>query len=343
MTKRERLIKAIKGERVDRTPVIAPAGLVGSLPSEVLEPLLGEYGDFIVGGSGRNPEVLANLSVAFSEETGFESLGLPYLMTVESEAYGGETECGLLSDVPSPYEYPYVGPEQYKNLPELNPVKDGRMPVVVETIRLLRDSYPDMPVVADIVAPVSLATSLMDASTLFKSFIKTPLAARAFLEKLTDSSIRFMEAQIRAGADIVFITDPASTVDNLGPKFFGEFSIPFINKLSKAAIAGGALPVVHICGQAKGFLSSIIDELLAPCVSLDSISDIEPLSGKFSIMGGVSSSSLCNDAPDEVKAFALTAAKKGLSILAPSCGLSRDVPLESLKAFTAGARYKIEN
>ncbi len=320
-------------------PVIAPAGLVSSLPSEVLEAVLvvpgGVSPEFFAKDFGRNPETLADLSVALSETAGFESLGLPYTVTVESEAYGGETECGPLTSAARPYEYPYIGPEQYKNLPELNPVKDGRLPVVVETLRRLRSSHPDMPIVADIVAPVSLATSLMDTGALFKSFLKAPDEARAFLGKLTDNSISFMKAQLRAGADVVFITDPASTADNLGPELFGEFSIPFINRLSEAAVMEGAKPVVHICGRTEGLASVIIDKLSATCISLDSLSGRKLLSNKFTLMGGVSSSSLIRDTPAEISALALEATKNGgFSILAPPCGLSRGVPLENLKALT---------
>ncbi len=337
MTKRERLIKAIKGEVVDRAPVIAPAGLVNSLPPEVLEAVSpvfeGSTPECFAPGFGRNPDILLNLSVALSKAPGFESLGLPYTVTVESEAYGGETECGPYTGMPRPYEYPYNGPEEYESLPELDPMKDGRLPQAVETLRRLRASSPDMPIVADIVGPVSLATSLMDTGVLLKSLLKSPDGARAFLEKLTDNSIRFMKAQLRAGADVVFITDPASTVDILGPKLFGEFSVPLINRLSGAAVAGGAVPIVHICGRTEG-LASIIGQLNTTCISLDSLSGRKLLPEKFSLMGGVASSSLLGGAPAEIRALASAAALKGISILAPSCGLSGDVPMENLKALT---------
>ena len=311
------MIKAIKGERVDRLPFIAPAGLVSSVPEDALSALPSSGESF-----GSDPSLLADLSVALAREAGLESLGLPYLMTVESECYGGETECGPFARLPHPYEYPYISPAQHENLPSLSPSSDGRLPVVLDTLKRLRQNHPDMPVIGDIVAPVSLATSLMDTGTLFKSFIKEPEEARAFLNRLTENSIAFLRAQLDAGADVIFITDPASTVGNLGPELFANFVVPFINRLVEAATNGGALAIVHICGPTEGLNRTLMEGIKAPCLSLDDLSHIELLAGKFSIMGGVDSSYLFKGRPDEFRVIS-SAAPEGISVLAPSCGVSR--------------------
>jgi [methyl-Co(III) methanol-specific corrinoid protein]:coenzyme M methyltransferase len=47
-----------------------------------------------------------------------------------------------------------------------------------------------------------------------------------------DNTIRFGEAMIAAGADLICIADPNATGDLLGPKAFAEFCLPFLNRMT---------------------------------------------------------------------------------------------------------------
>ena len=51
------------------------------------------------------------------------------------------------------------------------------------------------------------------------------------MEFITNQLIKFGTAQIEAGADVIAISDPSATGEILGPGFFREFTIKYINRL----------------------------------------------------------------------------------------------------------------
>ena len=51
------------------------------------------------------------------------------------------------------------------------------------------------------------------------------------MEFITDQLTAFGRAQIAAGADVIAISDPSGTGEILGPKYFEEFAVTYINRL----------------------------------------------------------------------------------------------------------------
>jgi len=58
---------------------------------------------------------------------------------------------------------------------------------------------------------------------------------------VTDSLIEFALLQIKVGADVIAISDPSGTGEILGPKYFNEFAVKYINKIIDAIQEKGIL------------------------------------------------------------------------------------------------------
>ena len=89
MTEKERLLRVLRDIPVDRAPVICPGGMMTMACREVMVQTGCSW-----PGAHRDAKKMAELSIAMYRETGLENLGIPFCMTVEAEALGGDVEDG---------------------------------------------------------------------------------------------------------------------------------------------------------------------------------------------------------------------------------------------------------
>ena len=329
MTEKERLLSILSTDQTgqaDRAPFVLSSNLL-----TLSKPVTAFRG--VQGGAepGSDPDALVALALHLHDNAGLESLSLPFTMTVESEAYGGETEGRVITS------YPLQEVSDFERLKTSKPrhAKAGsRLNLVAEVIGSLARARMETPVIADLVGPLSLATSIIDTRTLFKALIKEPEAVHELLGFLTENSIEFARSLVEAGASVFSISDPASTTATLGERFFEDFSLPYINRLSSAVQSQGIPVIVHICGDIRSIARGL-SELRAECVSLDSevsISEVAGLLPKKRIMGNISSSLLMEADPASVREAARVALEGGVDILSPSCGVDVSVGHENLRA-----------
>ncbi|GAN33231.1 MAG: MtaA/CmuA family methyltransferase [Candidatus Brocadia sp. AMX2] len=335
MTEKERLLKVLCGEKVDRPPVISPGGMMTMASREVMEKT-----DCRWPAVHRDAEKMATLSIAMHDEAGIENLGIPFCMTVEAEALGGEVEDGDEVTEPRIIHYPLKSAEEWRSLKELNPYKDGRLPVILACTSLLNQRYPDIPVIGNLIGPLSLATSLIDATALFKALRRIPEEVHGMLGFLTDNGIRYGEALIRSGADLIVISDPSATGEILGPNMFDEFALPYLNKMIHRMHALGKPVIVHICGDVSSAYKQI-ERLATKCISVDSAVNIKEARGSLpgkKLMGNVSTVLLQNGPSDKIQKVSKNLLDFGIDILAPACGLSAKTPVRHIKAMTETAK-----
>lgn len=334
MTEKERLLKVLGGSRADRPPVICPGGMMTMASREVMV----ETG-CVWPEVHRDAEKMASLSIAMHDSTGLENLGIPFCMTVEAEAWGGEVEDGDEVTEPCVVDYPLREVPDWRGLKSLDPLRDGRLPTIVKCTGILSRRMPHVPVIGNLVGPLSLATSLIDAITLFKALRKTPAEVHSMLEFLTENCVRYGEALIEAGADVVVVADPSATGEILGPAMFREFALPYLNRLALRFRALGRPVITHICGNIKPVLTTL-GELASEGLSVDSTVDIieakKALPGKV-LMGNVSTRLLQNGRVEHIKAVSANLISSGVDILAPACGISAKTPVGNIKTMKEAA------
>lgn len=331
MTEKERLLKVLRGESVDRAPVICPGGMMTMACREVMIQTNCRW-----PAVHRDAQKMAELSVAMRRETGFENLGIPFCMTAEAEAFGGEVEDGDEITSPHMVQYPLKSVKQWRDLKELNPQTDGRLPTILECTAILSQRFSDTPVIGNLVGPLSLATSLIDATLLFKALRQESEDVHGLLRFLTENSIRYGEALIGHGANVIVISDPSATGEILGPELFEEFVLPYLNMMIAHMHMLGKPVIVHICGNVIP-IYELLKELVSECISVDSMVNVREakniISGK-KLMGNVSTILLQNGPINRIQKVSKNLLDCGIDILAPACGLSAKTPIGHIKAMT---------
>ncbi|MBI5598809.1 MAG: hypothetical protein HY890_03625 [Deltaproteobacteria bacterium] len=338
MNEKDRFLRAVSGGGCDRPPVIVPGSFVSMASREVME-----KGGFLTPSLHSSGRMLSELSVFLHDEAGIENLGVPFTLRVESEAYGGETDqrpagmAGRRAAGPSTPSYPLKEAAEYKKLKKLNPHKDGRLPVVLECIAELSNRRPYVPVVADVVGPLSLSSALIDAGVLLRALVNEPDDVRGLLSFLSGNTIAYCRALVDNGATAICIVDPFSTASTLGAKFMSEFSLPYIERITEAAHNMGCPVIAHLCGGLNGTrgMGASIARLSADCLSVDAdmtVGDARALFNGRPVMAGLSSMLLSSGSPVEVRRAAERAVAQGVDVLSPSCGLDEFVTLANLRA-----------
>ena len=250
LSAKERLYKVIKGDSVDRPPCICPGGMMNMIIEDVMDITKVKWPE-----AHENAEMMAKLTMGVYENGGFENYGVPFCMTVEAEAMGATVGLGTKINEPRVTEYPIKSVSEWRNLESLN-INEKRVKVVLDAIKILKSQKTEVPIIANLVGPVSTASSLMDPVDYYKELRKKPKEAHELMEFVTENLIIFAKAQIEAGADIIAISDPSGTGEILGPKLFGEFAVPYLNRIIKAIkdeAPGGT--IIHICGKLRSVYS----------------------------------------------------------------------------------------
>jgi uroporphyrinogen decarboxylase len=225
------LLRAAKGEVTERTPVwlMRQAGRI-----------LPEYRKVRNSVSGfielaQTPELAAEVTIQpvdilkvdaaiiFSDILVIpEAMGLPYKM-VEKKG-------------------PFF-PKTIKNISDLKKLRvaDGSddLSYVIEAIKIVKKSLENrVPLIGFAGAPWTIFAYMIEGSG-SKTFSKArgmlytqPGLATQLLDLITESTINYIKAQIRAGADLVQIFD--SWAGCLPPDHYRKFSLPYISKICDA-------------------------------------------------------------------------------------------------------------
>jgi len=335
LTSKERLFKVLKNEKVDRPPCICPGGMMNMIIEDLMDITGIKWPD-----AHTDSELMANLAHSMYENGGFENCGVPFCMTVEAEAMGARVSLGDKTTEPRVTDYVINSAVEYEKLKNIDS-NSGRAKVVIDAIKILSERNLEIPIVANITGPISLASSIMDPIVFYKELVRKKEEAHKYMEVITENLISFGKAQLEAGAEILAISDPSGTGEILGPKLFNEFAIPYINKIVEALkpYAKGGV-IVHICGKLKSVYENL-QNLKCDAISFDSITSVKEVkqnvSGK-AIMGNVSTLTLFNGECDLIKNISSHCIKNGVDILSPACGIGITTPLKNIKTMVEVAK-----
>ena len=334
LTPKERLKTVLSGERADRTPCICPGGLMNMITEELMKTV-----QIYLPQAHTDPKMMAGLARAVYDQGCFENYGVPFCMTIEAEEMGAQVDLG--SSIYEPHVTGYVidTVSGWERLPQIRP-EHGRAGVVLEAIRILKQEGTDVPIVGNLTGPVSTASSLMEPVVFYKELRKKNADAHAFLQFVTDQLIRFGKAQIEAGADVIALSDPSATGEILGPKFFEEFTVRYVNQIVDAMKEAGAQTIVHICGHMNPVYREV-DEIHSDALSFDSVVPMKEARaslGERTLMGNVSTYTLEFGDPEKVETLTENCIKNGSDIIAPACGLGMRSPLANIRAVLQAVR-----
>ncbi len=341
LSPKERLKATLSLQEVDRIPVAQP------LQTGTVE-LMESCGAFWPDAH-RDADKMARLSYEAHAVVGFESVRVPFDINVESEALGCVLDYtkgrGKGIDIqPSIKEISVPNKEDLGKVQVPDPRKSGRMPVVIEAVRLLRQKVGDeIPVIAAVVAPFMIAGQIRSVDLFMRDLVKDPGFAHDLLDKCYQTCLTYAQALVEAGADVITLIDATASPDLVSPKYFGDFAKAYSKKV---AVQLGVPTILHICGKTEAILDQMAE--IANGVSVDSsvdMSEVKRVLGRRAAAAGNIdvNTTLLFGSKEEIEASVKTCIEKGTNLLTTGCGIGPRTPTENLITMVnAGKKYWIK-
>jgi uroporphyrinogen decarboxylase len=257
------LLRAARGEQTERPPVwlMRQAGRI--LPQ--YRALRGRFPDF--KAFVKTPEAAAEATVQPVDELGVDAAIVFSDILVVPEAMGLNYE---MEEKKGP-RFPRTI-ERREDVDDLRSGDEaaGALDYVYDALRLTKQALAGrVPLIGFAGAPWTILAYMVEGSG-SKTFSKArrllytdPGTAHALLQKITDTTITYLRAQVEAGADLIQVFD--SWAGELPPDHYRAFAIPYLNQIC------AALPAVPKTVFAKGawFALEDIDKLDCQVIGLD--------------------------------------------------------------------------
>lgn len=337
MTPKERMKAFYEGKPMDRIPVIL--GVAG-------------HAARLVGASGAdmffNPQKVVEAQVAARKVYDTQTLNASPGLSGMAEAIGSKVEYPQSG---SPYivRHAVENPEELDRLEIPDPRKTGRLPLVLETAKMLQAALGnELPLSVGFTGPFTVAAQMRGTEQFMRDLQKNPEFAHRILRFALDCNLAFLKeaAQIE-GVDFS-IGDPSASGSLISKKMFKDYAYPYLKELV-AAMKGikGEAPSIHICGNTKKIWEDVADAGVGS-FSIDDKMDLEEaklaIGDRVVIMGNVKPQETMlygtrSDVDRDVKECLRKAydTPKGY-ILALGCSLPGGTPEENIHAFVNAAR-----
>lgn len=219
-------LKAAKGEKTDHVPVwyMRQAGRSQAEYRKIKE----QYSLFEIT---HRPDICAYVTKLPVDMYNVDAAILYKDIMTPLPALGVDVE--IVSGIGPVIDNPIRSTADVEKLGELNPDKD--IPYVLETIKILTEEQLTVPLIGFGGAPFTLASYMIEGGP-SKNYHKTkafmysePQSWAALMNKLSDMTIVYLKAQIKAGASAVQLFD--SWVGALSRKDYQTFIKPYMNRI----------------------------------------------------------------------------------------------------------------
>lgn len=329
---KERLLRALKHQSVDRKPIICPGGMMNAAVVDVMA-----LGNDAFPAVHTSASAMARLALAVSARTGFENIGMPFCMTVEAEALGSQVNFGTLTCEPKIERERFASAAE-ASLPDTRAaLASSRAPLIAAAVERAARQSGEFPVIGSLTGPISTSASVVDPMRFLKDLRRDPDASHALIDKAADFLIAYALLLAEAGADVIAIADPTATGEILGPKMFGEYAQRYINKVVDGIHRAGVPVIVHICGDLQPVKRHAV-ALRGDALSTDAMVNLAALKAEHPdlvTMGNLSTYLLEFGNPEKISLAATRLARGDIDIMAPACGLSTSSPLPNISIFTS--------
>ncbi|MHC6204371.1 uroporphyrinogen decarboxylase family protein [Breznakiellaceae bacterium SP9] len=331
LSPRERMLRSLSGQGVDRPPVICPGGMMNAALVEVMT----KTGNTLPAAHHEG-ELMSNLAASVAQETGFENFGIPFCMTIEAQALGSTIDYGSLSCEPKIAHEAFPSVKAVPQSGEGMIAKNKRAQAVLHAVKRLSKEQPDIPVIGSITGPLSTAASIVDPMTFLRETRRDKAGVHRVLSFITAELIAWAKLIADTGAAAISIADPTATGEILGPKLFAEYALPYLNELTRAVRTMKVPVIIHICGDVR-MVKKQLFALQSNALSVDAMVNLAALKEEKAdlvTMGNLSTYLLESGEPATVQSATEVLLKRGIDIMAPACGLSTSSPLANIQAFT---------
>jgi MtaA/CmuA family methyltransferase len=325
MTSRERVLAALHGERVDRTPLVNPTSVA---TVELMDLVDAPFPD-----ANREPELMARLGATGHTELGFDSVMPVFSIIQESSALGCKIQWEQKDNWPTVKmrEPIYETPEDIRIADDWMDHPDALC--VLEAIKILRGELgEDVAIIGKTMGPWSLGYHTFGVEPFLLMSLDDPEKTKLCLQRLKRVTIEFGIAQAEAGADAVTLPDHAT-----GDLVSGEYYKRYLQDLHAEFAEEIPIPIIlHICGRTVDRMGYIAETGMAafhydsknePAESMDAVD------GRIALVGNVNNpETLFARGPEEVRVEVRKNLEAGVQLIGPECAIPLQTPIENLLA-----------
>jgi uroporphyrinogen decarboxylase len=226
-----------------------------------------------------------------------------------------------------------------------DPLRDGRMPVIIECERILMEKVGQTHGVSGALAgPLSFAANLRGPQQILYDVLEDRALVKELVEIALPAAKSFGEAQYtHGGVKSINIYEPITTL--ISTRAADELSFPYLKELIEYLHGLGAKVLLHICNDTTRLLERMVDagaDILSLDVQVD-LADAKRIAGtRASISGNVATQNLAMAGPEAVYAEACRciecAGAGGRYTLSSSCEVPIETPAENIDAMVRAAR-----
>jgi MtaA/CmuA family methyltransferase len=249
MTSVERCLTVIHGGIPDRVPVCLHNFMMAAKESGIpLERCLTE------------PEAVARAHLQAADNYGHDCIIVDLDTTMLAEAMGAKRDSTL--GEPGHLAAPAIGSlDEVGELKPADPTRDGRIPVLVEAVRIMVREVGDRIAIranADQGA-FALAALLRGMQDFLMDLAAEPdhPGIGQLLDVSYQSHIATHRALKAAGAHFTSLGESASGPDVVSPAMFERFARPYQERLVRELAADDIFTVIHICGNTTAILDQL--------------------------------------------------------------------------------------
>jgi MtaA/CmuA family methyltransferase len=326
MTGKERVIKAINCEKVDRVPWVP---FVGCHAASLLGVTATDY--------FKSAKMIAEGAQKAIEEYSPDGIPVTFDLQIEAEVLG----CGVKyadDNPPAVVNHPLANGSKLEDLKIPGP-GEGRIKIAMDAAKAIRKANPDIALYATITGPFTLALHLQ-GTDIFMNMFEDPDHVLRLIDYCTSVAKAMTDYYVDAGCDVIAVVDPMTS--QIGPDQFRQFISPAATELFEHIRTTGAKGSFFVCGHAQQNIEAMceckpdnvsIDEN----IPLDYVRD-ECVKRNISFGGNLQLTTVLllgseiDAQKDAIRCIDL--GKDTGFILAPGCDLPFATPVENLKAVT---------
>ena len=329
---RERVLKLLRKEKIDRIPVFSG---MGNVTVHGLEKSGCNFTEI-----HEDARKLASIAASTFQLFGFECAVVPIDMAVEAEALGAKVNFyPHHTDV----IYPTISSKLAEKVVDLNLTipseleKTGRIPLIVQAIRFLKEEVGDQVAIgAWVLGPYTLAGQIIELDDLTKMTLKKPEAVANVLNILGELLVSITKIYKNAGADYITVREMGACGDMLSPRIFTSLIKPHLQQ----TFAEMESPkVLHICGDTN----NIIEEMVtcgADAISVDQKNNLKESRDKIDpdviLLGNLDPFNvLVRGKPADIEKAIKDIIDSGANAVWPGCDIWPSVPRENMEALIA--------
>jgi [methyl-Co(III) methanol-specific corrinoid protein]:coenzyme M methyltransferase len=332
---REGVLKFLRREKIDYIPLFSG---MGNITVHGLDK-----------GGWKFPEIhtdarkMASMAASSFQLFGFPCAVVPFDMGVEAEVLGSKVNYyAHASDIlyPTIIEHPAEKVEDLQVRVPSDLTKAGRIPVVTEALRLLKQEVGNQVAVgAWVLGPYTLAGQLVDLSQLAKAAFKKTELVKNVLDKLAGVLIQIIKIYREAGADYITVREMGAGPDILSPRMFESLVRPPLKRIFDNIESP---KILHICGDTN----AIVDQMAlcgADAISVEKKNNVAETRKKLGpgalIFGELDAYGVLSQGkPEDVDKAVKEAVERGVNAIWPGCDMWPMVPKENMEALVAAAR-----